>query len=1558
MTSKEQFAAATSAFRNPTRQAGRQTVQDQPEPVVYGPFTPQQQKENIAKASNKVAVQKIAAQKSADPFARRNAFAEQAAKFQAEIDDAKRYAILLKNEPAPAPVVEEKKDEPKKSLKQKLKDYVAPAAVIESGKQALGELGDVASRGADRAKALASAAKDYVTRPGQIDPNRDVVAGAELAQETAKAVAQTTFDLGKTLVKGFTSMTEARTKDTPVVKSVVKNSADFINTTIESIGQELHDSYNTFNQAQPGKADFLLAIAKPGVDIALAESPAAMLPQLALEATKDVPVLDIPSRLFTSIMGKATQAITWGSRQALEYAPITDAQKDTLATTLGNLGTAVIMVKGVKVGSDAYGKYTERVGARLQEAQAAKMEQAKNFAPEGTDLTTSPLAKLTDQEVKNEMYQAAKETPEIAVPAVGEVAGIRVATNQKTMLENYIKGNEALDYKIVPKFGDSKVKARFEWDFEKKRGTIYATDKTSAVSLAHELGHYFDRTLSHDVSKPITDILGVDYLANKADIDASFSSYIVKKLGGEATAEQIAQGVRDLTENFQKEILALSKNKRGNIRENFADAVKEVITKYEASKAKAPNFTDFIASNLREKGLITDQIMVAAGETAQFKDAVPEVGPVKVEEASAPTKEPRPAEQGQADSKFSTTGLDTGARVEGRPAYNPEKFNTPDEVRTAILGDAAKADEFSDSRIKKTNEQIKELAQQVDLTADDLINLKPGSAANAETLTRAREILNVEAQRTLDITKQSAADPSNVRLRENLVMQVLKERAVAASVAGLRTEASNALRSLSIKAGMLLNDEVTVRTLMEKAGLTEEVAISLQNEILRAHSVLGESPAAFHKAVGEIVVPTKMTKIFDYWYSAILSGPGTLAFNAGTNLIKSLGELTVVLTQDPKNAGAYISTWSKGFGEGWDAFKTDYKYGDTVRSIARGELPIDRTFKNPIADKTVGLTWRASVAMRKALVGSDAIFREPAKNLQRRYLSLEIAKKQYTIEGRIPEDAALRSTYNFMRKSYEKTGFTPSIGEIADSLEISMSKAKAQVKQLEEKSFIKQVRDQNVKDLAERIYQDIDSFEQSRPPEPAIKKEGATDTPKTRNADSEGASALEKVRELEMRLKANQALADAGNEAAKLSITQIENQLAEAQVNAVVALRASDVDWFGGRATYNQTPGGVLGAISEGIGRAQQGAPVLRFVQPFSRVVANVLNAGLDWTPIGFARAIGDGRGGGMLGSNPVVNPARGRFTEAQKAAEIRRAAIGTAALTTLVVLDANGTIQVTGSGPNDVNKRKELEGTNGWAPNSIILGNGKYKINYTAFGDMGLPFSIVGNYLDGLKYNGVSDEDAEARLGLVISSSFKSIVSQSFLKNIGNLLDAVQNYEKGGEQYLKNFTASTATSVVPNMIKQVGRLFDPTAYQTSTIWSAMKAQLPFAAYLTDQKPALNVWGEPLPRSNISSVLRFVPGWKDPIKVRQYINDKDIHITVPAKTTKVPTKKGKRQMTEDEYYDYLKASGNGITKALEANKKTIYSIKDQEALKDFVSGIVDAERKKALAIIARKVYSK
>lgn len=232
------------------------------------------------------------------------------------------------------------------------------------------------------------------------------------------------------------------------------------------------------------------------------------------------------------------------------------------------------------------------------------------------------------------------------------------------------------------------------------------------------------------------------------------------------------------------------------------------------------------------------------------------------------------------------TGLRTGKGVNTR-SFNPDKINAPSEVQDLFDKLGADNKNFASQRLSKGNEDIRDLARLTGLTEDELLAAKPGSIANSETTTAARQLVLDKANKLMNTLKGidvAHATPSQLRaIRDDFVQLTAMQK----TVAGFRTEASNVFRSLGLE--LMPGENATLAelaSLLKKEGLASE-----------------DDAALFASRVPKIMALSKLDTIregvLSTWYSSILSGPKTSVRNilsTGSNILTELA----VKTANPK----------------------------------------------------------------------------------------------------------------------------------------------------------------------------------------------------------------------------------------------------------------------------------------------------------------------------------------------------------------------------------------------------------------------------------------------------------------------------------------------------------------------------------------------------------------------------------------------------------------------------------------------------------------------------------
>lgn len=457
-----------------------------------------------------------------------------------------------------------------------------------------------------------------------------------------------------------------------------------------------------------------------GATIGTATAVAYPLPTFGLSAAEEVPgpiggTAKIVNKGF-GLLGTGGAAIL---RATVDALPMSDESKAELYPAADQIGAALGQFAGMALlhrtgkAVDTKLGVTERLGqikAKLitvtQKFLTAKREHGI-VGEDGQPEITAGDAKVIANNVVKEVPAKTPGTVNFTTPS----GKIPVASDQSLVLQHFLKGREDVTYKRVKNLGTDPngdpVQARFEWDYKRKTATIYVTENTTAGNLAHEIGHYFDRKLSLGIANRFSEIIP-DYANNRQEVRDALTEYAVAGEPGrvgmaDVTPRQISARVGKFVKNFNTDIGKLAEasgETRTTPSEQFASAVRTVLTKPEEAQATAPEFSSFIKFFSEKEGMIADVIkkaekgMTIEGSSSEGKPAPKEeggVGPLVAEarkyksaEEFAKSKTLEPVEN---YSQPNATPIGT-SKFYGKPGtVSPEDYGP---VKTTALVDASK----------------------------------------------------------------------------------------------------------------------------------------------------------------------------------------------------------------------------------------------------------------------------------------------------------------------------------------------------------------------------------------------------------------------------------------------------------------------------------------------------------------------------------------------------------------------------------------------------------------------------------------------------------------------------------------------------------------------------------------------------------------------------------------------------------------------------------------------------------------------------------------------------
>lgn len=396
------------------------------------------------------------------------------------------------------------------------------------------------------------------------------------------------------------------------------------------------------------------------------------------------------------------------------------------------------------------------------------------------------------------------------------------------------------------------------------------------------------------------------------------------------------------------------------------------------------------------------------------------------------------------------------------------------------------------------------------------------------------------------------------------------------------------------------------------------------------------------------------------------------------------------------------------------------------------------------------------------------------------------------------------------------------------------------------------------------------------------------------------------------------------------------------------------------RGTFNYDPEGALGWLTMGVNGLTNmdinGIKPIKFIIPFTRIIANVANRYLDWSPWGLARAAKGGIGYESLGENYYR-----KYSPQERTEQWIKAITGTTAMVAMYALtdDDDGVFQITADGPGDVQNKFQLQET-GWRPYSIRIGDRWYNYQNTP---LAIPFSTIGFYRDLQKYRGVTDEeDLATKFGIVAHGTAKYMMDLTFLQSLSSFFDS---FSKENPNEGKNFFDKQQQTVervgksfvIPNAVTQISRaiqeISDMPMKKADSMGDQIIRDLPI---LRDNLGNIyNALGDPVVPSQLEKFVPLKPSKaKDDEKLWNLIIRNNAWISKPGRATLKPNGK---PMTDEEYDTFSLRAAQMSKRLLNANYARLNAIKDKERAKEEIRKVINEARSDARdQMFGRKLF--
>lgn len=307
------------------------------------------------------------------------------------------------------------------------------------------------------------------------------------------------------------------------------------------------------------------------------------------------------------------------------------------------------------------------------------------------------------------------------------------------------------------------------------------------------------------------------------------------------------------------------------------------------------------------------------------------------------------------------------------------------------------------------------------------------------------------------------------------------------------------------------------------------------------------------------------------------------------------------------------------------------------------------------------------------------------------------------------------------------------------------------------------------------------------------------------------------------------------------------------------------------RSVFRQKPEGSIGAIAEALNSLSRKFPPTSLVVPFTNILANVTNTWLDYfPPVAIMRATG-------ISPSAVVNKmfntnipdtsiqGSGKFTRDLEEQIIRRNELlyratvgmiaGVIAALALGGEDEEGYPVLTGAGPKDYKKKKELE-SRGHAWFSVrVPGIGYVSYQYLP---VGATLSFMGNYFDLLRYG--TEKEKEGAIASAVMGFPSFMLNATFLAGLSDFFKTLSQSDKFTTAETVASTASRQLSKFVPFNALLNNAEAAMGYDQPELvgWQMTFRAIPFVRGVASDRPSLDHFGRPISKQLKEGILSNV----------------------------------------------------------------------------------------------------
>jgi len=312
--------------------------------------------------------------------------------------------------------------------------------------------------------------------------------------------------------------------------------------------------------------------------------------------------------------------------------------------------------------------------------------------------------------------------------------------------------------------------------------------------------------------------------------------------------------------------------------------------------------------------------------------------------------------------------------------------------------------------------------------------------------------------------------------------------------------------------------------------------------------------------------------------------------------------------------------------------------------------------------------------------------------------------------------------------------------------------------------------------------------------------------------------------------------------------------------------------------TFQNQPGVIANWIMSSRHVPYIGPALFRWIIPFVKTPANIINTAIERTPAGIA----------------FLGKAQTQAQLSERLAYLGVASVGSA-WAGVNYLKGN----ITGDAPVNPAERDAFY-AQGKQPNAIKLFG--FWVPFERIEPLGTALSLIVNSIQDYKQ---SDKEIPVEKVMdTVGGMAQTLTNKSYLQGMTNMMKAVSDPDRYGPLWAEGIVSGMAT---PGFLNYIAQLKDPYIRQAEGATGKMKARIPGLS--KEVSPKLTVFGEKIERPTPYLPLR-ISKEKDDF-VRKELENLGVTAGFPAKAI------GKEKLSQEQYTKLLEEAGQKAKKALE-----------------------------------------